>query len=40
VIGIGGTGHGADTVILAEGTNSKKLFDMKVIDVIAKPKEW
>jgi len=40
VIGIGGTEHGADTLILAEGTNSKKLFDMKVIDVIAKPKEW
>ena len=40
VIGIAGTDQGADTVILAESTNSKRLFDMKVIDVIAKPREW
>ena len=40
VMGIAGTGKGADTIILAEGTNSKKLFDMKVIDIIAKPTKW
>jgi len=40
VIGIAGTSRGADTVILAEAKNSKKLFDMKVMDIIAKPKEW
>lgn len=40
VLGIAGTSYGADTVILAESTNSKKLFDMRVLDVIAKPREW
>jgi len=40
VISIAGTDHGADTVILVESTNSKRLFDMKILDVIAKPREW
>ena len=40
VIGIAGTEHGADTIILAESANSKRFFDMKIIDVIAKPREW
>lgn len=40
VMSIAGTDHGADTVILADSTNSKRLFNMKVIDVIAKPREW
>ncbi len=40
VISIAGTEKGADTVILAEGKNSKKLFEMKVIDIIAKPMKW
>ena len=40
VIGIAGTDYGADTVILAKSTNSKRFFEMKIIDVIAKPREW
>ena len=40
VLGIAGTGHGADTVILTKGANSKKLFDMQIKDVIAKPRKW
>lgn len=36
VLGIAGTGHGADTIILAKSVNSKKLFDMQIMDVIAK----
>ncbi len=37
VIAIAGTGYGADTVLLVEGKNSRRFFDMKVKDVIAKP---
>ena len=40
VIGIAGTDHGADTVICAISANTKRFFNMKIIDVIAKPKEW
>jgi hypothetical protein len=40
VIGIAGTEHGADTIIYAESANSKRFFEMKIIDVIAKPREW
>ena len=39
-IGIGGASKGADTAILAEPCNSKNLFDMKILDVITKPKNW
>lgn len=40
VLSIAGTGYGADTVLLITGTNSKYLMDMKIHDVIAKPKKW
>jgi hypothetical protein len=40
VISIGGTCKGADTVILAEPSNSKKLFDIKIIDIFGKPMKW
>ncbi|MFW5898381.1 MAG: pyruvate kinase alpha/beta domain-containing protein [Candidatus Saliniplasma sp.] len=40
VIAIAGTGYGADTVLLIEGKNSRKFFDMKVKDVVAKPVEF
>ncbi len=39
VLAIAGTGYGADTVLLIEGKNSRKFFDMKVKEVIAKPSE-
>ncbi len=40
VLAIAGTGYGADTVLLIEGKNSRKFFDMKIKDVIAKPAEF
>ncbi|MFO7792581.1 MAG: pyruvate kinase alpha/beta domain-containing protein [Candidatus Saliniplasma sp.] len=40
VIAIAGTGYGADTVLLIEGKNSRKFFDMKVKEVVAKPVEF
>jgi len=39
VLAIAGTGYGADTVLLIEGKNSRKFFDMEVKEVIAKPTE-
>lgn len=39
VLAVAGTGYGADTVLLVEGKNSRRFFDMKVKDVIAKPKQ-
>ncbi|MFW5953039.1 MAG: hypothetical protein ACOCSJ_02655 [Candidatus Natronoplasma sp.] len=39
VLAIAGTGYGADTVLLIEGKNSRKFFDMEVKEVIAKPSE-
>lgn len=40
VLAIAGTGYGADTVLLIEGKNSRKFFDMKIKDVVAKPVEF
>ena len=40
VVAVAGTGYGADTVLLIEGKNSRRFFDMKVKDVIAKPIEF
>lgn len=37
---IAGTGHGLDTALLIDPKNSKRLFDMKILDVIAKPFNW
>lgn len=40
VLAIAGTGYGADTILLIEGKNSRRFFDMKVKEVIAKPKDF
>jgi hypothetical protein len=37
VLAIGGTGKGADTVLVVRSANSKRLFDMRIVEVIAKP---
>jgi hypothetical protein len=38
VIGIGGTGGGADTAILVRSANTHNFFDMKIREVICKPR--
>lgn len=40
VLSIAGTGYGADTVLLITGTNSRRLMDMRILDVIVKPEKW
>lgn len=37
VVAIAGTGRGADTVLLIKSANSRRFFDLKILDVIAKP---
>ncbi|MFP3950784.1 MAG: hypothetical protein ACLFVP_01350 [Candidatus Bathyarchaeia archaeon] len=37
VIAIAGTGRGADTVLLINSANSRRFFNIKIKDVIAKP---
>jgi hypothetical protein len=37
VLAIAGTGRGADTVLLIKSANSRRFFDLKILDVIAKP---
>lgn len=37
VLAIAGTGRGADTVLVVRSANSRRLLDMKIVDVIAKP---
>jgi hypothetical protein len=37
VISVSGTGKGADTVLLMKSANSRRFFDLRIIDVIAKP---
>jgi hypothetical protein len=37
VLGVGGTGHGADTVLSIHAANSDDLFESRIRDVIAKP---
>lgn len=37
VLAIAGTGRGADTVLLIRSANSRRFFDLKILEVIAKP---
>jgi len=37
ILAVAGTGRGADTVLIIKSANSRRLFDLKIIDVIAKP---
>lgn len=38
VLAIAGTGRGADTLLVIKSANSRRLFDLKILDVIAKPR--
>ena len=40
VVGIAGSRTGADTILLVRSANSRRMFDLKVLDVVAKPKSW
>lgn len=40
VIAVAGTGRGADTVCIIKSAASKRFLDLKVMEIIAKPREW
>lgn len=40
VIAVAGTGHGADTVCIIKSAASKRFLDLKVMEILAKPREW
>lgn len=40
VLAIAGTGSGADTVVLIDAENSRRLLDMRIKDIVAKPSDW
>ena len=37
-ISVGGTGHGADTAILLRPAHAQNFFDMKILEILAKPR--
>jgi len=40
IIAIAGTSHGADTALLIKPANSGRFFDLKIREVIAKPRDF
>jgi hypothetical protein len=40
VIAVAGTGQGADTACLIKGDSSNRFFQIKVREILAKPKEF
>ncbi len=39
VVAVGGTGRGADTVCIIRSAASKRFFELKVLEILAKPRE-
>ena len=39
VVAVGGTGKGADTVLIIESAASKRFLDLKVLEIVAKPRK-
>ena len=39
VLAIAGTNRGADTILIIKSANSRRLFDMKIIEIVAKPQK-
>jgi hypothetical protein len=37
-LSIGGTGEGADTLILLQPAHAQNFFDLKVVEILAKPR--
>jgi hypothetical protein len=40
VISIGGTSEGADTAMVLRPANSSNVFDLKIREIIAKPRDF
>jgi hypothetical protein len=40
IIAIAGSGRGADTALLIKPANASRFFDLKIREIIAKPREF
>jgi hypothetical protein len=40
VVSLGGTGRGVDTALVVRATNAQDLFDLRVLELICKPRCW
>jgi hypothetical protein len=40
VIAVAGTGKGADTVLVVKSAASKRFLELKVLEILAKPRAW
>jgi hypothetical protein len=40
IVSLGGTGHGVDTALVLRAANAQDLFDLRVLEVICKPRCW
>ena len=40
IIAVAGTGHGADTALLIKPANAARFFDLKIREIIAKPRDF
>jgi len=40
VVAVAGTGWGADTVCIIKSAASKRFLDLKIMEILAKPKNW
>jgi hypothetical protein len=40
VLAVGGTAHGADTVCIISSSASKRFLQLKIREILAKPKDW
>jgi len=39
IVTVGGTGRGADTILIVESAASKRFLDLKVLEIVAKPRK-
>ncbi len=40
VVALGGTGGGADTAVVLLPSNTHRFFDMRIREIICKPRSW
>jgi hypothetical protein len=40
VLSVAGTGRGADTVLVVRSATSRRFLDLKIREILAKPREW
>jgi hypothetical protein len=39
-VAIGGSGRGADTALILKATNTETFFDIRIAEIVCKPRDW